>query len=82
MAATEMTESEMTDITSNGNNSPSSPGFEAPLLFLSVCDSHCLEDQAVWRARCKGRELINKRGCYQDTGPDKGEHSPPALPDS
>lgn len=59
----------MTDTTNNGNNSPSTPVLETPLFFfLSVCNTHCLEDQAEWRARCKGRELINKRGCYQDTG--------------
>lgn len=60
-----MTESQMTDITANGNGAPSSPGFEAPFLLLPICDAPCQEDQAVWRARCKGRELINKRCCYR-----------------
>lgn len=76
-----MTDLEMTDITGNGGDSPSSSGFEAPPPFLSVCDACCLEDQAVWRARCEEQEPIKKRGCYQDTGPDKGQHSPLPLPD-
>lgn len=84
MTECEMTESGHLNITGNGDNSPAASAFELKLLyppFLSVCDACCLEDQAVWRARCEGQELIKKRGCYQDTGPDKGQHSPPPLPD-
>lgn len=68
LATAEMTESQMTDITANGNGDPSSPGFEAPFLLLPICDAPCQEDQAVWRARCKGRELINKRRRYRGYG--------------
>lgn len=76
-----MTKSTHPNIISNGNNLLSFPGFELRLASSSVCDACCLEDQAVQRARCEGQELIKKRGYYQDTGPDKGQHSPLPLPD-
>lgn len=76
-----MADAEMTDITSNGDDSPLSPGFEAPLLFCLLAMHVVWRIGAAWRARCEGQQLIKKRGCYQDTVPDKGQHSPQPLPD-
>lgn len=51
-----MTESQMTDITANGNGAPSSPGFEAPYLLLPICDAACQEDQAVCQVQGQGAD--------------------------
>lgn len=82
MTESEITESGYLNLTDNGDNSPSAPGFELKLPSFSVCLRCMLSGgSGSVESQVRGARADKEAGLLSEHRADKVQHSPRLLPD-